>query len=356
MGRQRAPLWPHEYQVDKVVELHNTAFASFMMQPLGRYDFIERNEVEPHQGTGLDHCLLLLSDDRTDGALVQCADDGRAMYAAYVAGARDIVRAQLERAADLVIRKCTGNVGAGSWQAHFNNRPACGSCCVPLEELEEQLGLVIREANGLDAMLLDALRRRPEVSAVELSDGCINTEYNMEFRITTAAQKKTLPAPFTIERKAHLFERAVSTLCEIFDHEDLYTMLHGSFGLTLQEIRAHNYMSDQEIAQTCGVPEELLGCDRTVRDVLRLEGVSESAALAHKDSAVLIPLEDLEKLTASGREDFAALLDARVADIRVDDGEPELVLEGVEAAELEHFCDALEAHEQAEQAMGDMMP
>ena len=62
------------------------------------------------------------------------------------------------------------------------------------------------------------------------------------------------------------------------------------------------------------------------------------------------------KLVTDSTWYFAALLDARVANIRVDDGEPELVLEGVEAAELERFCDALEAHEQAEQAMGDMTP
>lgn len=94
MGRRHAPLWPHEYQVDKVVELPNVAFASFMIQPLDSYDFIRDNRVEPHQGTGLNHCLLLLGDDRTDGALVQCGDDGRAMYAAYVAGARDVVQAR----------------------------------------------------------------------------------------------------------------------------------------------------------------------------------------------------------------------------------------------------------------------
>ena len=32
------------------------------------------------------------------------------------------------------------------------------------------------------------------------------------------------------------------------------------------------------------------------------------------------------------------------------------VLEGVEAAELERFCDAFQAHKQAEWAMGDMTP
>ena len=343
MGRSRAPLWPREYQVDKVVELSNTVFASFMIQSLDHYDFIERNRVEPHQGTGHDHCLLVLSDERADGALVQCGDDGQAMYAAYVAGARDIVRAQLDRAVDYIVRQATENTSNGSW-------------CVYYDELERDLGLTIRDGSGLDTMLLDALRRRPEVSVVELSDGCVSAAYDLGLRHDKAAPEETTTPSFSPERAAELFENAVSAALELYQGEDRYSMLHGSFGLTLQEIRVHNYMSDQEIAQTCGVPEELLDCDMTVRDVLRLEGVSESASLAHKDSIVLVPLEDLEKLTASGQEDFAALMDARVADIRVDDGEPELVLEGVEAAELERFCDALEAHEQAERAMGDMTP
>ena len=342
MGRQRAPLCPPEYQVDKVVELPNTQFAAFLMRPLDRYDFIGSNQVEPHQGTGHDHCLLVLGEGREDGVLVQCGGDGRAAYSAYMAGVRDIVRAQLDRAVGYIVRQATENTSNGSW-------------CVYYDELERELGLTIRDGSGLDTMLVDAMRSRPEVADVVLIDGCVDAVYYLDFCKCVDAEEEA-PTPFTMERKAQLFENAVSAVCDIFDYEDLYTMLHGSFGLTLQEIRAHNYMSDQEIAQTCGIPEELLNCDMTVRDVLRLEGVSESASLTHKDSTVLVPLEDLEKLTASGQEDFAALLDARVADIRVDDGEPELVLEGVEAAELERFCDALEAHEQAEQAMGDMTP
>ena len=349
-------LRPARCQVEKMVEVDGPEFDAFLGAPREAWPFLEANAELMHQWMGVDHCLLALAAGRSDGVLVNSEGSGRARYAAYLPQARAMVAAELDRAVDLIVQRCAANTGAGSWQAHFNKRPACGNCRIPLEELEEQLGLVIRAGNGLDAMLLDALRRRPEVSAVELSDGYVNTEYNMEFHITTAAQKKTPPAPFARERKAQLFERAVSTVCEIFDHEDLYTMLHDSFGLTLQEIRAHNYMSDQEISQTCGIPERMLDCDITVRDVLRLEGVFESAALAHKDSTVLIPLEDLERLIASGQEDFAVLLDARVADIRVDDGEPKLVLEGIEAAELERFCDALEAHEQAERAMGDMTP
>ena len=93
----------------------------------------------------------------------------------------------------------------------------------------------------------------------------------------------------------------------------------------------------------------------TVRDLLSLDGLPDGASLAHKNSVFLLPVEDLKKLTASGQEDFAALLDALAADVQVNEAVPELVLEGVEAAELERFCTELEAHEQAEQAMGPAM-
>ena len=348
MGRQRAPLWPYEYQVDKVVELPNTAFVSLMMQPLHPYDFIECNRIEPHQDDGITHCLLFLSDDRTDGVLVQCGDDGRAMYSAYVAGARDVVQARLDRVADFILRECIENRGAESWQAHFNDRPACGSCRVSFQELEKELGLTIREGNGLDAMLLDALRRRPEVSTVELSDGCIDTDYDLSPGKGMTARKENAPVYFTSTRKAQMFENAVSTVCEIFEDDDLYTMLHNSFGMTLQEIRAGGYMSDREIAQTCGVPEELLDCDMTVRDILKLDGICARTGLACDGSDYLAPLKKLKNLTPSAQEDLAALMDARVVDIRIGDGgETELVLEGVEAAELDRLYDAIEDQGQA---------
>ena len=342
MGRRHAPLWPHEYQVDKVVVLPNTAFASFMIQPLDHYDFIERNKVEPHQGTGLNHCLLVLSDDRTDGALVQCGDDGRAMYAAYVAGARDIVQARLERAVDYIVRQATENTGNGSW-------------CVYYDELERELGLTIRDGSGLDAMLLDTMCARPEVADVALINGCVDVVYHLSYCKNLEAQED-IPAEFSPERAAELLDNAISAALGLYQGEDSYTMLHDSFGLTLQEIRAHNYMSDREIAEICDVPEELLDCCMRVRGVLELDDISGSVVLSHKDSTVLVPLDALKKLTDSGQENFTALLDtARVADIRVDDGIPELMLEGVDAAELERLHDAPEAQTQAEQAMGPAM-
>lgn len=356
MGRQRAPLCPPEYQVDRVAEIPNTQFAAFLMRPLDRYDFIRSNQIEPHQGTGHDHCLLVLGEGRADGVLVQCGGDGRAAYSAYVAGARNVVQDKLNHAAEFIVQQCAENPGGGSWHAYFNQRPGRGGCGVSFAELETRLRLTIREGSGLDGMLLDTLRRRPEVSAVELDDGCVSVVCDLGLRQDKDAPEEKIDISFSPERAAELLENAVSAALELYRGEDCYSMLHGSFGLTIREIREHGYLSDQELCDICQVPRQVLEGGMRVRDVLQLDGVSESASLTHKDSTVLAPLEDLEKLTASGQEDFAALLDAWVADIRVDDGEPELVLEGIEAKELERFCDALEAHEQAEQAMGDMTP
>ena len=150
MGRQRDPLRPTQYQVDKVVEIPNTAFDHFMIKPLGWHDFIAGNRIEPYQGDGFDHCLLVLSDGGADGALIQCGDDGRAMCAAYVAGARDIVQARLDRAADFIVSQGTQRTASGSWYVYC-------------EELDEKFDVAIQEGNGLDAMLRDTLECRPEV-------------------------------------------------------------------------------------------------------------------------------------------------------------------------------------------------
>ena len=41
-----------------------------------------------------------------------------------------------------------------------------------------------------------------------------------------------------------------------------------------------------------------------------------------------------------------------MSDIRVDEGTPELLLEGAEASELKRLHDELEAHKEAERAIG----
>ena len=273
MGRQRAPLLPQEYQVDKVVELPNTLLTTFMDCPLYRYDFIRENAVEIHQHDGFEHCLLVLGEDRADGMLVQCGKDGYAAYAAYMAGARDIVQARLDRVADFIIGQGTERTASGGWYVYC-------------EELEERFGVTIREGNGLDSMMKETLERRPEVAQVEVSLEHIETTFRPEF-------------------------------C---------AGLRGSATDTKPDIR--------------------------LKDILPLLTGGGLTFLCHEEADSPVLAENLQELTATGREDHAALLNARVSEIAPTQEGTEVVLTDVAPEELARFNEAYEAFMDAEQAMG----
>ncbi len=277
MGRQRAPLCPTEYQVDKVADIPNTQFAALLMRPLDCYDFIRHNSVEPHQGTGHGHCLLVLGEGRTDGVLVQCGNDGRAAYSAYVTGARDVVQARLDRVADFIVSQGAQSTASGSWYVYC-------------EELDEKFGVAIQEGNGLDAMLRDTLERRPEVAQVDISLQHIETTFRPEFcaQLRSSAEKTQL--------------------------------------------------------------------DIRLRDILPLLKGGGLTFFTHEEADTSVLVENLGKLTGTGREDHAALLNARVAEISPSPEGTEVVLTDVDPQELARFNQALEVFEAAEWAMGDMTP
>ncbi|WP_300750126.1 DUF6329 domain-containing protein [uncultured Oscillibacter sp.] len=329
-------------QIEKVVELSHEDFCRLKITPLENQPFLAENKDCMFSRDGVIHCLLALDQGGNDGVLIDAEGYGYPRIAAYVPGMRDIVNAEIDRAAELIIREGAAHAGDGHW-------------LVPFEDLEKQLGLTVQAGGGLDELLLDKLSRRAEVSGVSLRASHIDIALHpgcCEHMKHGAA--KTI-ADLPVERRTALLENAVSSALGLYRGEDLYAMLHGSFGLTIQEIRDHGYLSDQELVDICQVPQQVLKGGMTVRDVLALDGLPESAFLAHKNSVFLVPVEDLKLLTDVGREDFAALLDARVADVRVDEGTPELLLEGVEASELDRLHDELEAHKQAEEAMGPVM-
>ena len=66
--------------------------------------------------------------------------------------------------------------------------------------------------------------------------------------------------------------------------------------------------------------------------------------------------ENLLKLNAAGREDYAALFNARVSEISPGPEGVEVVLIDVDPQELARFNQAYEDHQAAEWAMGDMTP
>lgn len=264
-------------QIEKVVELSHEDFCRLKITPLANQSFLAEHKDCMFSRDGVIHCLLALGQGSNDGVLIDAERYNYPRLAAYVPGMRDIVNAEMDRAADFIIRWGTENTTSGSW-------------CVYFDDLEEHLDLTVREGSGLDSMLRAALKQRPEVSAVDMHDGCIEMEYRSEY----CRQLNS-----TLETKA-------PELCL----KDILPVLAGG-GLTL---------------------------------------------LTHEEADCVVLPENLLKLNAAGREDYAGLLDARVAEIVPGPEGTEVVLIDVAPEELARFNEEYEAFAEAELSMGDMTP
>lgn len=144
-------------QVEKIVVLPGLEFDQFLIDPQQDQPFIEENRELMHEWNGVNYCLLVLGEDRTDGVLIESEGHAQARYAAYVPEARTIVNAKLSQAADFIVRQSTANITGGTW-------------CVPFEKLEEQLGLSICKDSGLDVLLKEALLDRKEIASAEIAE------------------------------------------------------------------------------------------------------------------------------------------------------------------------------------------
>ena len=279
-------------RVEKVVELSSYDFDNFLAAPMQDQPFIVENKDLMYERDGIKHCLLVLGEDRTDGALIDSEGAGYARYAGYLAGARDIVNAELERAVDFIVRQGVENTKNGSWTVHTS-------------ELEKQLGLTVREGNGLDSMLLDALARKPEVSYVDLIGDCIAAEYRPRF--CKHLRREEISTKFSPGRTAELFSSAMAVILQRHSGDELYATLHDRLGMTLQEIRDHGYLTDPVPVEAGALPRQVLENVMCVRDILQVHTPCDAfltCGLEHR----AIPLEDLNKLTEVGRRKYAALL------------------------------------------------
>lgn len=334
-------LQPSRCQVEKIVELPEPEFDRFLAGPQQELPFIAENREMMHEWNGVDHCLLVLGKDRRDGVLVQSGGRSHALYAAHLPEARAIVKAKLVPAANYIIFEAT-----------------CvstdGSRCVPFEDLEAAFDLTIREGNGLDEFLKEELRYRKEISSVEIHADHVAVTCNPVFCFSL---DKTLSVvqELTTDRKAKVFDEAVASICELYEGEDLYTMLHESFGLTLREIRDCQYFTEDELSGICEILPQVLDSGVRVRDILQMDGLHSRASIGHKDSVFRIPLEALHEMADAVPEACSDVLDAWVEDIHVDEGTPELLLKGVAPKEIDRLHDLLEAQKQSRQTAGPVM-
>ncbi len=177
---------PSNFQMDdclieKVVELSAEEFSALVITPMDDHPVVIRNRGCMFSENGVMHCLLALGQDSNDGMLIESEGYSYPRYAAYIPGMRDIVNAEMDRAAEFIVRQGTEHTESGDW-------------CIYFEELEKHLGLIIGEGDGLDSMLRVALKRRPEVAAVDMHDGCIEMTYRPEFCQGLSKEEPTQPS------------------------------------------------------------------------------------------------------------------------------------------------------------------
>ena len=122
------------------------------------------------------------------------------------------------------------------------------------------------------------------------------------------------------------------------------------------EMSSREFLQSEDFIYRNGIIARMQSCmldqDARLRDVLERWPGSEFDCVVHQeDEGCCVSAPAFAKLTGAGREDFAALLDARVENIRSGNFGLETVVSGVAPQELERFREAYDAHEQAEQGM-----
>lgn len=323
-------------QVEKIVELSHEDFCRLKIAPLEDQPFIAENTDCMFSEDGVLHCLLALDKEGSDGVLIESEGYNYPRYAAYVPGMREIVNAQMERAVDFIIQEGTERTSSGNWKISF-------------ERLEDRLGLTIHEDSGLDTLLVDAMYRREEVMEAEIYEGCIDATYYTGFCCSLNGGVDSV-VYLPEQRKAELFDQAVAAVLDRHKGQELYDMLHNSFGMTIQEIYAQRYLTDTELADASAVPQQVLDGGMRLRDVLQQMDIYDNTYLTSNSFDHQLDLKELTKLAPTDLES-SPLMDAQVIDIRESCWGVSLFLDEAGSLELSRFWSSLHSVQNTEQTM-----
>lgn len=224
-------------QIEKVVDLSAGEFAALTVTPLRDHPAVAANRSCMFSENGVMHCLLALEQGGRDGLLIESEGYDYPRYAAFVPGIRDIVNAEMDRAADYIIQHGIGRTESGSW-------------CVYFEELQEQLGLTVWAGNGLDSMLRAALKRRSEVAAVDMHDGCIEMEYRQQLNSNS---ERELPELRLKEVMPLLKGGGMTFLCH--EESDSSVLVENLRLLTVSGQEDYAALLNARVSEICPSPE-----------------------------------------------------------------------------------------------------
>ncbi|MCB6872281.1 hypothetical protein LIZ94_02285 [Flavonifractor plautii] len=212
---------------------------------------------------------------------------------AYLPGARAVVDSVLEQAVEKIIREGTENTNEGNWCYYFS-------------ELYEQMGLVIEEGNGFDAMLLEKLEQRPEAAEVTLTDECFDVCYYLDYCKNLALEQ---PArSLSAERKEEIISGILNYMAEYFDDSSLYDILHNTLGIRNDEIGCLGFALYDEYV------DEQIEASEVQSDLLPKSGKLVNLLSAYEE---LQQIPDEERITRLAPGAFGYCLDPDVPDERL---------------------------------------
>ena len=164
------------FEVSKIIRLPAEVFEAVLQNPMREYGFIQENTEDMYcDSSGVYHCLMLTSEGRNDGLLVESEGYGYCRYASYVPNISALTSPALQpfnqkvtEAVDYIVSSGTQNTTEGNWIISF-------------DELEKQTGINLEFNDGICNVLVDMLHEREEVANVELGDSSIDVCYYLDF-------------------------------------------------------------------------------------------------------------------------------------------------------------------------------
>lgn len=185
-----------DFVIEKTVELPAERFENMLRHPTADQKFLTENAGLMRQdGMGVNHCLLVTGEGRTDGLLVESEGYDYARYAAYVPEATALrysslskMNQELAAAVDFIIRNGTGQTSEGNWMLSFT-------------ELEEKTGLCVDGKPFLQELLGDMLSERPEVADLVIEDGRFDVDYYLDFCPNCRQEEAAVTVPPQADRQ-----------------------------------------------------------------------------------------------------------------------------------------------------------
>ena len=257
--------------------------------------------------------VLILGEGCGDGVFAYDAGE----HFAYLPNMRGMVDSILEQAVERIIQEGTESTNEGSWCYYFS-------------ELYEQMGLVIEDGNGFDALLLQKLEQRPEAADVTLTDECFDVCYYLDYCKNLAPEQ---PAPsLSAERKEEIISGILNYMAEYFDDSSLYDILHNTLEICNDEIGCLGFALYDEYV------DEQIEASEVQSDLLPKSGKLVNLLSAYEE---LQQIPDEERITRLAPGAFGYCLDPNVPDERLHTAYQQalsaLELESDEIQEAESF-------------------